>query len=152
MVSTTLNTTGARDHVPEVERQIQVIKEHMRAHHANLPFPSFTRRMTIELAKHVVMFLNAFPPKSGISKTYSPRTIMTGKALDWKKSCKLHFEAYAQVHEDINVTNTLEDRNQGEICLGPTGNLQGTYNLFSPRSEKKIPAENSQRYPPPLSS
>ena len=29
VVSTTLNTTGASDHVPEVERQIQVIKERM---------------------------------------------------------------------------------------------------------------------------
>ena len=27
VVSTTLNTTGARDHIQEVERQIQVIKE-----------------------------------------------------------------------------------------------------------------------------
>ena len=110
----------------------------MRAHHANLPFPSFTRCMTIELAKHVVMFLNTFPPKSGLSKTYSPFTIMTGKTLDWKKSFKLHFSAYAQVHEDRNVTNMLEDRTQGEIYLGPTGNLQGTYNFFSLRSGKKI--------------
>ena len=47
VVSSTLNKTGARDHVPEVERQIQVIKERMQAHHANLPFPSFMRRMTI---------------------------------------------------------------------------------------------------------
>ena len=74
-----MNTTGARDHVREVERQIQVIKERMQAHHVNLPFPSIMRRMTIELAKHIVMFLNAFPPKSGLSKTYSPHTIMTGK-------------------------------------------------------------------------
>ena len=115
MVITTLNTTRARDHAPEVERQIQVIKERMRAHHANMPFYSFTRRMTIELAKHVVMFLNALPPKSGLSKTYSPCKIMTGKKLDWKKSCKLHFGAYAQVHEDRNVTNTLEERTQGAI-------------------------------------
>ena len=95
----------------------------MQAHHANLPLPSFTRRMTIDLAKHVVMFLNAFPPKSGISKTYSLRKIMTGKALDWKKSCKLHFGAYAQVHEDRNVTNTLEERNQGAIHTKPTGHI-----------------------------
>ena len=87
----------------------------MRAHHANLPFPSFTRRLTIELAKHVVMFLNAFPPNSGLSKTYSPRTIMKGNTLDWKKSCKLHLGAYAQVHEDRNVTNTLEEREKGAI-------------------------------------
>ena len=85
VASTTPNTPGARDHVPEVERQIQVIKERIRAHHANLPLPSFTRRMTIELSKHVVVFLSAFPPNSELSKTYSPRTIMTGKALDWKK-------------------------------------------------------------------
>ena len=84
----------------------------MQAHHANLPFPSFTRFMTIELAEHVVIFLNAFPPKSGLSKTYSPHTIITGKTLDWKKSCKLHFGAYAQVHEDRNVTNTLKERTQ----------------------------------------
>ena len=82
VVSTTLNTIGERDHFPEVEIQIQVIKERLRAHHSNLPFLSFTRRMTIELAKHVLMFLNAFPPHSGLSKTYITRTIMTVKALD----------------------------------------------------------------------
>ena len=111
----------------------------MRAHHANLHFPSFTRRMTIELAKHVVMFLNTSPPKSVLPKTYSPRKIMKGKSLDWKKSCKLHFSAYAQVHEDRNVTNTLKERTQGEIHLGPTGNLKGTYNLFSLRLVKNHP-------------
>ena len=111
----------------------------MRAHHANLPFPSFMRHITTDLAKHVMMFLNAFPPMSGISKTYSPHTIMTGKSLDWKKSCKLHFGAYEQLHKDRNVTKTLEDSTHREICVGTTGNLQGTYNLFSPRSEKNYP-------------
>ena len=115
VVSTSLNTTGAHDHVPEIEVQIQVIKERMRANHANLPFPSFTRRMTTEIANHFVMSLNASPPKSGLSKTYSPRKIMTVKALDWKKSCNLHFEAYTQVHEDRNVTNMLEEITQGAI-------------------------------------
>ena len=64
VVSTTLNTTGARGRVPEVERQIHVTKELIRAHHSNLPFPGFTRRMTIELSKHVAVFLKAFPPES----------------------------------------------------------------------------------------
>ena len=74
---------------------------------------------------------------------------MTGKALDWKKMCKLHFGAYAKVHDYRNVTNTLEERTQGAICLGPTGNLQGTYNFFCYALEKKSPAYNSQRYPHP---
>ena len=86
--------------------------------------------MAIEIAKHAVMFLDDFPPKSGLAKTYSPRTIMTDKYLDWKKICKLHSGAYVQVHEDKNVTNMIEDITQGAICLGPTGNVQGTYNLF----------------------
>ena len=54
------------------------------------------------------------------------------------RKIKIHFGVYAQVYDDRNVTNTLEDRTQGEICLGPTGNLQGTYNFFSLRSGKKI--------------
>ena len=67
---------------------------------------------------------------------------MIEKTLDWKKICKLHFGAYAQVHKDRNVTNTLEERTQGAIYLGPTGNPQGTYNFFSLQSEKKSPADN----------
>ena len=59
LVSTTINTTGARDHVPEVKRQIKFTKERMQAHHANLTFPSFTKKMSIELYKNIVMFLNA---------------------------------------------------------------------------------------------
>ena len=63
--------------------------------------------MIIEIAKHVVMFLNAFPPKIGLSNIYSSRTIMTGKSLDWNKIFKIHFRSYVQIHKDRNVTNTL---------------------------------------------
>ena len=74
---------------------------------------------------------------------------MTGKAFDWKKICKIHFGAYAQVHEDRNFTNTLEERRQGAICLGPIGNLQGTYNLFLLRSGKKITCGQLKEVPTP---
>ena len=69
------------------------------------------------------MSLNTFPPKRGLSKTYSPFTIMRGKDLDWKKICKFHFRAYTQIHKDRNVTNTLDERIQGVICLGHTVNI-----------------------------
>ena len=104
--------------------------------------------MTIDLIKHVLMFLNASHPMTGLSKIYSPHTIMTGKALDRRKAL-IYTLGPTQVHEDMNATNTLEERTQGSICLGPTGNLQGTYNFFSLRYGNKLPAENSQRYPPP---
>ena len=108
IVSTALSTTGARDHVTEVERQIYVVKKQMRVHHTNLTFPRFTRQMTIELANHVVILINAPPPPNiRMPNTYSPRTIIMGKSPDWKKSCKIHSGSYAQVHEDRNFTNTL---------------------------------------------
>ena len=72
VVSTVINMTGTCDQDPEVEQQKQVIKECMREHHANLPFPCFTQRMTIKLSKNMVMPLNTFPPKIRISTTYSP--------------------------------------------------------------------------------
>ena len=56
--------------------------------------------MKMQLAKHAVMILNASPLNSRQPKTYSPLTIMTGKALDWKKICKLYLGAFVQVHED----------------------------------------------------
>ena len=63
---------------------------------------------------------------------------MTGNIIEWNKICKLHLGAYTEGNEDRNVTNTLEERTQGAICLGPTDNLQGTYNFFSLRSGKNI--------------
>ena len=95
------------------------------------------------------MFLNAFPPNSGMSKTHIPLTIITVKALDWKRICKLNFRAYANVHKCRNVTNTLEERTQVEIFLGPTGNLQRTYNLFSLRSGKKTTCRKFTEVPTP---
>ena len=61
------------------------------------------------------MFLNYFPPKTRLLESYIPRTIMKGKYLDLNKICKLHFGAYAQVHKDRNITNTLEEIIQGAI-------------------------------------
>ena len=98
--------------------------------------------MEIYLAKHVVMSLNASPPKSSLSTTYIPCTIMPVKNLDRKKSSKIHFGAYEQVNEDRNIMYTLEERTQGAIYLGPTGNLKGTYNFFLLRTKKLSPADN----------
>ena len=112
-----------RNCVPELERQIKVIKEQMRTHHANLLFPSFTQQTTIEFEKYVVMLLNDSLPKRSPSTTYSRRKAVRGKVLDWKKISKLHFGTYEKVHEEISATNNLEESTQGAVCLGPTGNL-----------------------------
>jgi hypothetical protein len=122
-----LNTTAASEHVPDVERQIRVLKERSRAIRSTLPFKAIPRRIIIELVYYAAFWLNAFPPSSGVSTFYSPRTIMTGMALDFNKHCKLQFGAYAEAHEEYPQTNTMAPRTRGVICLGPTGNFQDSY-------------------------
>ena len=82
--------------------------------------------MVAALAEMVVLWLNNFAPKSGISEVYSPRQIVLGTKLDMKKHCKIEFGAYAQVHVENTPTNSMSPRTEGCICLGPVGNLQGS--------------------------
>jgi hypothetical protein len=74
------------------------------------------------------------PPSSGISKTYSPRTIMTGTTLDYNKHCKLPFGAYVETHEMNTPTNTMKEITRAEICLDPTVNFQGSYKFLCLRT------------------
>jgi hypothetical protein len=83
--------------------------------------------MLVELLHYVTLWLNAFPPKGGVSSTISPRNIMTGVPFDFNKHCRLWFGSYVQTHEDPSPTNTQNARTVGAICLGPTGNLQGSH-------------------------
>jgi hypothetical protein len=88
-----LNTTADSEHVPDVERQIRVLEERSRAIRSTLPFQAIPGRIIIELVYYAAFWINAFPSSSGVSSTYSPRTIMTGTALDFAKHCKLPFGA-----------------------------------------------------------
>jgi len=94
--------------------------------------------MLIQLVYHAIMRLNAFPSKGGVSPTISPRSLMTGVPLDYKKHCQLPFDSYVQTHKEPDPTNTLNTRTVGAICLGPTGNLQGSYKFLSLQSGKLI--------------
>ena len=97
-----------------------MIREQMRAHLTNLPFPRFTQGMAIDISTNIIMLLNKFPPNIVLSTSYILWTIKTGKTLNWKKMCKLSFGAYAQLHEDRNITNTMIEWTKGAICLVPT--------------------------------
>jgi hypothetical protein len=53
----TINTMAAKEHVPEVERMIRLIKERGRGILNTLPFKKMPRLMLIELVYHVVLWL-----------------------------------------------------------------------------------------------
>jgi len=44
---------------------------------------------------------------------------------------KARFGAYCEVAEHADITNTQKARTTPAVCLGPTGNMQGTYKFFN---------------------
>jgi len=135
-----MNITGRDEHVPEVERYIRTLKERIRGVYNTLPFKTMPRNMMVELVKYANFWLNSFPKTDGISKTLSPRTIVTGRSVNYSKHCKLEFGEYCQTHEQHN--NSMAPRTIGAIALRPTGNLQGTY-LFMSLDTGRIIARNN---------
>jgi hypothetical protein len=85
--------------------------------------------MRIGLINYVVFCLNNIA-KSG--QDFSPRKLVFGeRKSDYNIICRIPFGAYVQVHDDLNVTNTMESRTTWAINLGPTGNIQGTHKFLS---------------------
>jgi hypothetical protein len=83
---------AAKEHVPEVERKIRLIKDWGRGILNTLPFKKMPRLiMLIELVYHVVLWLNALLAKSGVSETLSPCKSIYRHKLDFAKHCKLPF-------------------------------------------------------------
>jgi hypothetical protein len=105
--------------------------------------------MIIELVYYAALWLNAFPPSSGVSDTYSPSTIITGTTLDFAKHCKLPFGAYAEAHEEYTQSNTMAQRTRAVICLGPTGNFQGSYKMMCIQTGRKVTRKQFKEIPMP---
>ncbi len=133
-----IDTTAAKEHVPEVERKIRLIKEWGWGILNTLPFKKIPRLMQNELVYHMVLWLNAFPANSGVSETLSPCEIVYWHKLDFAKHCKSPFGTYCEVHDELAPMNTMVIRSIPAIVLGPTGNLQGTYKFLSLATGKKV--------------
>jgi hypothetical protein len=86
----------------------------------------------IKLIEFVTMWINAFIALNGASDEFSPREIVTRMSMDFTRHCQARFGSYVEASEDPDVTNTNDARTSPCICLGPTGNFQGStwcYNL-----------------------
>jgi hypothetical protein len=133
-----VNLASANEHVPEIERRIRVVKERCRATRHSLPHERLPKIMTIHIVLNVVKLLNFFPTKGGVSDTLSPKTIISGEKLDFKKHLSLQIGQYCQVHEEDTPRNSQVARTKGAISLGPSGNLQGGFKFMALNSGKKI--------------
>ena len=77
--------TSRNKHVPETKHRIRVVKEHCRDTRHRLLFTRIPKILMIHIVFNVVNMLNYFPTKGGISNTLSPKTIMAGEKLVYKK-------------------------------------------------------------------
>ncbi len=86
MTTVECNTTVAKEHVSKAERTIRMIKEQTRGLITTLPFCYIPRRMKIKFIYFIVLRLNVFPLRTGVSATYSPRELLIRWRLDYKKN------------------------------------------------------------------
>ena len=72
-----MDTSGNNKHMGD-KRVIRVINERVRAVWSSMLCTRVPRRVIIKVVTFCVFWLNSFPPKAGVSRTYRPRTILLG--------------------------------------------------------------------------
>lgn len=143
-----INTTGAGQHVPTVERKIRVIKERCRGIYNTLPFR--LRKIDLKwLINYAVTRINLLPTSTSMSRI-SPREQFTGRKADYYRDVRVSFGQYCQVHEPDTIDkNNLKSRTAGAIALLPTGNLQGSVKFLSLSTGKVITRDHWTPLPMP---
>ena len=84
----------------------------------------------MEFIYFVVLWLNAFPAKSGISATYSPQELLVCWKLDYKKHCRVLPGTYCGTYDEPVPSNSMTPHTHECIACGPTGNLQGSIKFY----------------------
>ncbi len=145
-----INTTATREHVTDVERSIRVIKDRCRSVISEVPYKHCMPDVFIVfLLRFVVMWLNAFPSGSGVSTEFSPREIVSGLRMDYRKHCRVRWGAYVEASQDPDITNTMNDRTVPCIALGPTGNIQGSVSCYNLQTKQVVTRRTIQPLPMP---
>jgi hypothetical protein len=102
-----LDSTGQDEHMGDVERYVQTVKERMRATYNTCPFTHMPAHLMMEMAKQAVFWLHSFPRADGVSDHMSPREIMTGQKLDYAGGhCRFEFGEHVQTHEEHDSSLT----------------------------------------------
>jgi hypothetical protein len=144
----TFNLCGADEHVPDVERYIRTTKDTIRSTYNSLPFQCIPRIVLVRMAECAVFWQNAFPRDDSVTPDHSPRYLITGHHIDYTRHARIPFGAYAQTHEVHD--NTMQPRTVSTICLGPTGNEQGTHFFLSLATHRVLRRPHFTELPMPV--
>ena len=94
--------------------------------------------MTIELIHLTVLWLNTFPIKLGISAKFSPRELVQCIKLSANVHCKMPLGTYCKVHNEPDPLNSMQGCTHKTICMGPTGNAEGSYKFYCLQMKQKL--------------
>ena len=80
-----INMTAANEHIPEIERTVRMVNDRARGVYNILHFTcGLPKLMIIKLIHFIMLWLNIFPVKSGISTKFSPRELVRRHKLSAK--------------------------------------------------------------------
>ena len=128
---------GVDDHVPEIERSIQTMKNDSRSTCHAMPYRCYPRVMVRALIKTGVAFLNAFGSADRSKMGMSGRNIIENLPHVDHNDLKHEFGEYVQLHVTDKETNTMRSRTVGAIVLDPR-NITGRYNFMSLETGKEV--------------
>ena len=97
-----LKCASKKEHVPEIERFIQTVKERVRSAQSTMPFKRISNLIIVHLVASFIFWINAFPPSTpgaGLSDTKGPGQLILGNTVDYKKVCRIYPGEYVQVHQ-----------------------------------------------------
>ena len=93
----------AQGHISKAEQNIQVIKERVRSCVHYLPYKKIPKIILFYIVQEAANELNYFPVKNGISPHYSPRMIVTKKALNYETHGIHYTGEFVMAHNNKSV-------------------------------------------------
>ena len=131
MMGVEMHYPPAGDHVPQAERLNRVIGERVRAIYHDLPYKNLPKIMWKYLAMVAIDSLNWFPARGGVSKYYSPHTLLRQRQLDFNTNFVAPFGSFVQAYEEWNPKNNNTPRTIDAIYLRPTADRQRGHEVIN---------------------
>ena len=143
-----LNISAADEHVSQVERLIQTIKERTRCQVQHLPYAKYPRSMVIGCVIFATKSLNNEVDMSRLSDKHSPSMLITGRPQPKNDEVtSLMFGEYVEVYSGTNAINTNEECTTSAVALYPSGNLQRGWMFLSLNTGQVIHRHQRKRLP-----
>jgi hypothetical protein len=123
-------------HVGKIERKLRCLKERMRSVISMLKFT-----LPISLLPLLVLYcvhrMNMGVARQQMDSASSPMEKFLGRKISYKRELRVGFGDYVQVHDEDSMNNSMRQRTQGAIAVGPVGNAAGAERFYTLRLSGK---------------